>query len=177
MKNDFFNSSLGVNKGLLRHMTNNNNLLNDIKKSTNNSHFYKSENFTKKLIDDIVEHHQVDTTKQNSKTIPKAISVNNDEQNIMKNSIKLPMEDHKLSEHNIKQDKVEKSSDLPKPKSKSTRKKENFTKNEMYTSKSPMKSANFIPNYVNMTPSEPTNSYKFREIKKEKWLVKTNFNV
>ena len=34
---------------------------------------------------------------------------------------------------------------------------------------------NFIPNYVNATPSEPPVNYKFREVKKIKWLNKNGF--
>ena len=38
-----------------------------------------------------------------------------------------------------------------------------------------MKGDNFIPNYVNATPSEPPINYKYREVNKEKWINKNGF--
>jgi hypothetical protein len=35
----------------------------------------------------------------------------------------------------------------------------------------------FIPNYVNITPSEPPVNFNFRDIKKNKWMDNKNFFV
>ena len=32
-----------------------------------------------------------------------------------------------------------------------------------------------IPNYVNITPSDPPNSHKFREVKKKNWISNNGF--
>ena len=38
-----------------------------------------------------------------------------------------------------------------------------------------MKDNNYIPNYVNATPSEPPSNYKYRETNKKKWINKNGF--
>ena len=38
-----------------------------------------------------------------------------------------------------------------------------------------MKDNNYIPNYVNATPSEPPSHYKYRETNKKKWINKNGF--
>jgi hypothetical protein len=35
----------------------------------------------------------------------------------------------------------------------------------------------YIPNYVNLTPSQPPVNYNFREIHKDKWVGNKNFYV
>ena len=37
--------------------------------------------------------------------------------------------------------------------------------------------ANYIPNYVSKTPSQPPLAYQFRKISKEKWVAPKNFMI
>lgn len=41
--------------------------------------------------------------------------------------------------------------------------------------KSAVKKPAYIPNYVNLSPSEPPLNYQFREIKKTKWVGQRGF--
>lgn len=46
-----------------------------------------------------------------------------------------------------------------------------------YIGKATINRQAYIPNYVNLTPSEPPVNYQFRQIYKDKWLAKKNFFV
>jgi hypothetical protein len=46
-----------------------------------------------------------------------------------------------------------------------------------FVSKATSSKARYIPNYVNLTPSQPPGNYKFREVVKNKWVSPKKFFV
>jgi len=187
LKNDYFDSKFEVNEGLLRHFTSKNNLINDERKLNKNDHskFYKSENFSKQIIKDLLDKKE-ELAKEKHKKEELVKEKHKKEILFSKGKIEKDKENQEGKNHSksVKKEKLNKSQldskDNNQIKNDSKDNIKTFQENQKlvkFLGKLSGKDPGFIENYVTMTPSELICNYKFRPDHKNKWVSHNNFKV
>ena len=155
------------------------------------SKFYKSENFSKKLIHDLFEYkeevkerhskkkEEIKDIQKNKETLFSKNKIDPEKHNSKEKNVSVPKTQENIGNHKEDQEKKKIKNSKTDKKIKNKQKIINekldmiIMHNGIISSKEPA----FIPNYVFNTPSEPASKHKFRSIEKDKWVAHSNFKV